>query len=148
MASAARAYRNAAPQRQPRRDVRVLPGSRPASGISEAALRVARIVVVMAVFLAVLGCIRIGFTAATVSTALANEELSVAVSDLQSASANLEVVESSLTNPTHVRSVAAGQLGMVLPEQVDMLAISPDVVVHDEAGNLSLQGSLSVAAQA
>lgn len=143
MPSAAPAYRGAARRTSGKTAVRVVRNTGRTPGISSRALAISRAIVAFVVVFALVGCIRVGLTAATVNTALATEVLTSQVSDLQSAGAGLEVQESSLANPANVRSIASTELGMTAPSSVDTIALGKDVVMCDEAGNLSLSLSLA-----
>lgn len=149
MPSAARAYR-AQPQREQRATrrvaVRVVPGRASDAlpqGVKKAAFSLMAIVAV----LAVIACVRIGFTAATVNTTMATESLSAQISELQSYAASLEIQESMLANPAYVRSEASGRLGMVAPGASFHLDLGMDAVRYNEAGQLSLSSSLAAVAQ-
>lgn len=147
MASAAPAYRQSARKSARNRNVRVVRGTRQEAGLSHSVVVAARVLVLAVVFFAVIGCARIGLTAATVNTAIATETLTSQISDLQSAGAGLEVKESSLTNPSYIRSIATHELGMSAPTSVDTIALGGDVVACDAEGNLSLSLSLAQVAQ-
>lgn len=153
MAGAAPAYRydsyrqSAAPRPQRQPQVHVVPGRRSVESISPSVVAIAKaIVIVMAVF-AIVACARIGLAAATVNTMIATENISQQADSLKSGSANLEVRETTLSSPTNVKNIATNQLGMGQAAETDTLALSPDVVCYDSAGNLSLSQSLAVAAQ-
>ena len=147
MANAAPAYRQSARAAARSTRVSVVRSTRRDPGLSRTTLVVSRVFVAVVLLFAIVGCVRVGLTAATVNTAIATEELTSQVNDLQSAGSNLEVQESSLTNPAYVRSVAANELGMSAPKNIDTIALAGDVVAYDEAGNLSLSLSLAQAAQ-
>lgn len=148
MASAAPAYRSSARRAaRNRAQVSVVRSSRREVGLSRNVVVAARLFVAAVLLVALVGCVRVGITAATVNTAIATETLTSQVSDLQSDGASLEVQETSLANPAYVRAVASNELGMRAPERTDTIALGSDVVACDAAGNLSLSLSLAQAAQ-
>ena len=154
MPSAARAY-SAQPQRmQPQRtpstrrrnaNVRVVPG-RASQPLSPSIKSAARVIMVLVAMFAILACLRIGLTAATVNTAVATEKVSAQIDDMRSYAASLEVQESTLANPAYVRSVASGRLGMVVPSRSDRIDLGMDAVRYNEEGALSLSSSLAAVA--
>lgn len=113
----------------------------PASAVS-----LAKAFAVVLAVVAVLGCVRISLSSATVMTALETRELSSQIETARSEGNALEVVQSSLSNPTRVKD-AATLLGMSAPAYVANIDLSGDVVVTDEQGNLSLSGAAAVLAQ-
>ena len=148
MPGAAPAYRyDAAPRRASRPDVRVVRASRQEPGVSASLVATLRFAAVALVLFAVVGCVSICLRSATVTTAMATEHLTEQVSAMQAYAASLEVEESSLANPSYMRSVAVSQLGMVPATQTSTLEVERDVVCYDQDGNLSLSGSLSASAQ-
>lgn len=139
--------------RQARRDRRpeigVIPGrghQAQAEPLSASVIFCAKALAVMLVVVAVLGCARIALSSATVATALETRELSSQIDTARSEGNALEVVQSSLSNPTRVKD-AATLLGMSAPAYVANIDLSGDVVVTDEQGSLSLSGSAAVLAQ-
>lgn len=110
------------------------------------ATSLAKVIAVVLAVVAVLGCVRISLSSATVMTALETRELSSQIETARSEGNALEVVQSSLSNPTRVKD-AATLLGMSAPAYVANIDLSGDVVVTDERGNLSLSGSAAVLAQ-
>jgi cell division protein FtsL len=98
----------------------------------------------IAVF-AVLAFVRIGFTTATVSTMISSQAVAAQISETTSANASLSVQKSVLGSPSAVKE-RAGALGMAEAAGVETIALAPDVVAYDGAGNLSLSASLSHAA--
>lgn len=134
-------------QRDVQRDVNVMPGGRTETRtVSPAALFAVKTFALVLVFLALLGCVRITLSSATVTTALETRELSSQIDTARSEGSKLEVAQSSLSNPTRVKD-AATALGMYAPAYVANIDISGDVVVLDAAGSLSLSGSAAVLAQ-
>lgn len=148
--SAVPAYRYAerAPQRAPRRPkVNVVPGKRANADTSAASslIFLVKTVAVVLVVVAVLGFVRVYMNAATVTTTLASQELASQISDAREAGNKLEVEQSTLSNPTRIKTEASA-LGMYSPNNASAVYLSRDVVVTDDAGALSLSGSVSVAA--
>ena len=147
MANAAPAYRS--PRRSPQRSnrtraqVRVVRGHSSQAGLSWGVILLVRIFFVVVVLFALVACVRIGLTSATVKTALAAEGLTGQVRNMQSYGSNLEVKQSSLSSPSHVRTVAAQQLGMSAPEVTDVIVLDEEVVAYNAQGDLSLSLTLS-----
>lgn len=136
-----------APERSPR--IRVVPGQRPNREVEElpsVVLLVAKIVAVFFVVFALLGFVRIGLASATVTTAVATEDVLEQIDYARSAGNELEVRESHLSNPTYLKAEAA-KLSMTAPSETTVISLEPDVVVTDDSGNLSLVGSLKLASQ-
>lgn len=149
MGNAARAYQypQRAPERTPR--IRVVPGQRPSTQqetISPSVVMVARIMAVFFVIFALLGFVRIGLASATVTTAVSTEDVLEQIDVARSTGNELEVRESYLSNPTHLKS-EAGKLNMVVPDETTVLTLDPDIVVTNAEGSLSLVGSLKIASQ-
>ncbi|MDR0514538.1 MAG: hypothetical protein LBG81_05185 [Coriobacteriaceae bacterium] len=153
MASAAPAYRY--PERKPSRvpDVRpsiqVLPGSL-APGreavLSPTILALAKILVAILVFSAILAFVRIGLASAAASTAVLSKSLSDQTESARALGKELEVRESYLSNLGNLKNEAT-QLGMASAVDVAALVLEKDIVATDEQGNLSLAQSLDVLAQ-
>lgn len=152
MAGAAPAYRydyarQSAPRPQRGAQVRVVPGRRPAESISPRVIAAAKVFMVALAVMAIVACVRIGMAAATVNTMIESQTISSQTDSLRSNSSNLEVKESTLSNPSYVKNVASTQLGMAAASETDTLVLGEDVVSVDDSGNLSLSQSLAVAAQ-
>ena len=134
-------------RRDPRTDVSVVPGSKTQTRtLPSSVIFLAKTVAVVFVVFALLGCVRIALSSATVTTAIETRELSSQIESARSEGNKLEVAQSSLSNPTRIKD-AAGVLGMYAPAYVANIDISGDVVVVDAAGNLSLSGSAAMLAQ-
>lgn len=149
MASAAPAYRQPerAPQKSPR--IRVVPGRgipQAPDTIPTSIITLAKLFAAILVVFALLAFLRIGLASATVTTAVAAEEVSAEIESLRSKGSNLEVTESNLSNPTYIKSEAT-KLNMVTPAESTVVTLSQDVVATDASGNLSLAASLKAAAQ-
>lgn len=145
---AAPAYRypERAPERAPR--VRVVPGGKPASrtdSVSSSAIFLAKAFAAVLVVFALLGFVRIGLASATVTTALAADELSTNISSARSEGNELEVRQSYLSNPSSVKQEAASRLGMSEPSEALTITLGEDVVATDANGNLSLSASVQAA---
>jgi cell division protein FtsL len=107
----------------------------------------AKVFMVALAVMAIVACVRIGMAAATVNTMIESQTISSQTDSLRSNSSNLEVKESTLSNPSYVKNVASTQLGMAAASETDTLVLGEDVVSVDDSGNLSLSQSLAVAAQ-
>lgn len=137
-------------RREPKRRVDVIPGGAKGRAVEESpahafAMRVAKITVAVAVVFAGIGVGRVTLSAATVAEALDAREVKNQLEDARSSINQLEVMQSSLSNPTRIKTEAAA-LGMASATDSVVLDLSGDVVATDEAGNLSLSGSLSMMA--
>lgn len=106
----------------------------------------ARIVAAVLVLMAVLCVGRLALTSATVATAIENQDISNAIDAARTEGSALEIEQSKLSTPTRIKDTAA-DMGMTAPSRVMMIDLSGDVVVTDQAGNLSLSGSVAAAAQ-
>lgn len=140
-------YPERAPERAPR--VRVVPGRGTRTSIETLAPSViflAKTVAVVLVVLTLLCFVRIGLASASVTTSLQSQEIAAKIDGARSSGSELEVAQSSLSNPTRVKQAAAG-LGMESPESVDTITLDRDVVATDAQGNLSLSQSVAIAAQ-
>lgn len=112
------------------------------SGVVAKAVRVLAIVVVV---FAALGAIRITLGSATIAAALEYRDLTGAIEDARVEGSTLEVEKSTLANPGRIKAEASN-IGMKAPATTAFLDLSGDIVVCDEAGNLSLSGSMAAAA--
>ncbi|MCI2241734.1 cell division protein FtsL [Adlercreutzia faecimuris] len=138
-----------APERPRRASVSVVRGQGADARAREGASAIviaARAIACVVVVLAILGFVRVTLSSATVATALETQKLSSQIDVARSEGSALEVRQSSLANPTRIR-VVASSLGMAAPASTTAIDLSGDVVVTDEAGNLSLSGSAAAVAQ-
>lgn len=144
---AAPRYPSYAPQPQQSPDIRVVPGRRPTTedALSPTLLFLAKVAVVMMVLFAVLGFARVGLASATVSTAVSVDNLTGEIATVRSQGNDLEVQQSNLSNPAHLKQVAAGELGMGEAAESLDLRLSKDIVSTDAQGNLSLSASIQAA---
>ena len=144
------AYRGAAapahvPARRPR--VEVLPGSgsrrqaRRQNTASPSIITLARSIAVILVVVAVVCCVRIGLTSATVSTMIESDNLSTQIAEARSTGTNFEVEQSGLTSTVMLKG-AAKRMGMITPYEVGSIALPADVVATDADGNLSFSGTI------
>lgn len=152
MAGAAPAFSYNYPERRPERPqrppVRVVPGRKTGvqpQGVPSTVVRLAKIVAVVLVLGSLICFARIGLASAAVTTSLESQQLSSQISEARSGGNNLEVTQSSLSNPTHVKSEAS-RLEMTLPETVGTIDLDTDVVAVDSQGDLSLSKSVRIAA--
>ncbi|MBQ3106734.1 MAG: cell division protein FtsL [Eggerthellaceae bacterium] len=148
----ARSVSAPAPRIQPARGPRidVMPGKGASSQpkpLSSSVLFLAKTVAVLLLVVAALGIARIALTSAAVSTTLENQELSSQINSARKEGNQLEVAQSSLSNPARVKA-EAGALGMTDPVITYTLSLEQDVVATDAAGNLSLSESVRLAAGA
>lgn len=148
MARATTAYRyNAdyeyAHNRGVRPDVRVVRGNRSRTETSNvpSLITLAKVVAVVLVVLAVVGCLRVGLASATVSEMLESDTLNSEISDARSEGTTLEMQQSSLLSPSTL-SASASELNMSAPATTETIVLDPDVVATDSEGNLSLSGTV------
>lgn len=106
---------------------------------------VAKVVVAAALVIAMLCCVRVGLSAASVTSSIAADELSTKIENARSYGSDLEVQQSRLSNSTHIR-VEAASLGMAPPVNTESVVLPADVVTTDAQGNLSLSGSIAAIA--
>ena len=120
----------------------VIPGQRGASSdvatLPSSIIGAAKAVVVVAM----LCCVRVGLSAASITTSIEANRLSAQIENARSYGSDLEVQQSRLSNSTHIR-VEAASLGVAPPEETVAVVLGADVVATDEAGNLSLSGSIA-----
>ena len=150
---AAPAYAYPRPERSrgaERPRIGVIPGSAPRSSVktvSETFLLAAKVLAVVFVLVTVIGFARITFNSATVTTSMASQEISADLSEARAYAATLEVQQSSLSNPTRVRS-AAVDMGMAAPASSTTIVLPQDVVAADDSGVISITESIRRAAEA
>lgn len=106
----------------------------------------ARIVAAVLVLVAALAVGRLALTSATVATAIENQDISNAIDTARTEGSTLEIAQSKLSTPTRIKETAA-EMGMAAPSRTMMIDLSGDVVITDQAGNLSLSGSVAALAQ-
>lgn len=131
-------------------DISVVPGrGRVAQSetLSSSVLLIAKVVAVALVVAALFCVARVALSSAAVSVALESQQLSSQIETARTEGNQLEVEQSTLSNPTTVKN-AATALGMAAPDETVQLALSEDVVKTDEEGNLSLSRSVAAAAGA
>lgn len=152
MAGAAPAYSYNYPERIPARPqrpaVRVVPGQKPRTSTQSApssVVTLAKAITVVLVVATLLCCARIAIGSITVSTSMQAQELNSQIDAARAGGSALEVQQSSLSNPTRVKT-EAHLLKMAAPGTTVTLDLGTDVVATDEAGNLSLSKSAQIAA--
>lgn len=143
--------RSAAPARtrqQPQKpSFQVLPGKAPriqSAPLASPATFLIKLTVVVLVALTCVACVRLFLSSATAATAMESQQLTASIDEARSNGAALEVSLGSLTNPTRVRDQAKA-LGMVAPETTGVITVEEDIVMCDQAGNLSLSSSVEAA---
>lgn len=143
-------YSERVPERPERPRVRVVPGQGTRTStqtIPSTVVFMAKTLAVVLVVAALLCFARIAIGSATVATSVQSQQLESRISDARASGNNLEVQQSSLSNPTRVKAEAS-RLKMAAPESVGVIDLGTDVVATDEAGNLSLSKSVQIAAGA
>lgn len=139
-------YGSAAPAYAPVPELEfdVIPGHRSSSDIVTLpawVMSVARVAVAVACVVALLACVRVALSATSVNTSIATSQLSSQIEAARSAGNDLEVQQSRLANSSHIK-LEAMSLGMAAPAETTALVLPEDIVAVDEAGNLSLSGSI------
>lgn len=107
---------------------------------------IAKVVLAALVVFALLGVVRITLSSAAAMTSIESNELSNQIEAARTEGNQLEVAQSTLSNPARIKSQAEA-MGMAAPTETVVLDLSGDVVVTDDAGSLSLSGSVAAAAQ-
>ena len=143
--SAVPAYTRAAervPERYPERPrISVVPGGKPhVETLSPAIIALARVVLALVAFA------RIALTAAAVNVEIESKSYDSLIDTARSEGSSLEVAQSSLSNPSRIKSEATA-LGMAAPESTSKIVLPEDIVATDGSGNLSLSQSLAAAAR-
>lgn len=150
MAGAAPAYRYDYPEhaRIPYREpeFRVMRGrGAHATPLNPQLISLAKIGAIVLIVVALVCCVRVAFSAATVTSSISSDQLSAQISEVRSTTGDLEVRQSMMSNPTNLQREAEG-LGMVPATEIAAITLPEDVVQTDADGNLSLSKSLAVAA--
>lgn len=112
---------------------------------STGAVLFAKVLIAFIVAFALIGCVRITLSSATVATAMEASQIDDQIDAAREEGSKLEVAQSSLANPTRVKRDAMA-IGMRSPAAASFIDITGDVVVKDADGRLSLAGSLDAAA--
>ena len=126
------------------RGLEVIPGGRKresASASYDFAMKAARITLVALIAFALISFVRISLSTATVAEAVQASEIKGELSEIKSQISSMQAQRSSLSNPVRIKKDAV-VLGMVSPEQTQVIKLEKDIVVVDEEGSLSLEGSL------
>ena len=140
-----RAYERPA-ERAPR--IRVVPGTGPAaapSALPASVVFLAKVAAAVLLVVALVGVARVALSSAAVTGSLQAQELSSKIDSARAQGNQLEVAQSSLSNPARVKTEATAA-GMAAPLETTTIELGQDVVGIDEAGNLSLSQSLRLAA--
>ena len=106
----------------------------------------AAVTAIFIVALAIVGMVRIGWSSDTVLVQKHSQELTETITSTRLAGRLLEVQRGSMVNASRIR-VEALYRGMMEPETTESLVLKPDTIVVDEAGNLSLSGSIARVAE-
>lgn len=141
-------YPERVPERAPRERISVVPGRGTRTStptLPSNVVFLAKAVAVVLVAVALMGFARIALSSAAVTTSMQAQELKNNISTARADGASLEVTQSLLSNPTHVKQQATG-LKMAAPETVGVIELEKDIVVADDDGTLSLSKSVAVAA--
>lgn len=149
--SAARAY-DVLPEREAQNEprIRVVTGSGPQNApavLSPSAHLFAKVAIAVIVALALIGVARVYLSSATVTASVTAKELSSKIDSARAEGNQLEVAQSSLSNPARVKS-EANAMGMAAPAETTVVVLDDDVVALDSQGNLSLSKTLQGLADA
>ena len=90
---------------------------------------------------------RVALSSAAVTGSIQAQELSSKIDGARAQGNQLEVTQSSLSNPSRVKT-EANAMGMAAPLETTTIDLGQDAVATDDAGNLSLSKSLRLAAGA
>ena len=102
---------------------------------------IAKMAVIVLVVVTALAFARIALTNAAVTTMIESDVLSAQITEARTSGVSLEMEQSVLANPSAVKA-AAKKLGMAAPAEVGVIALEPDIVAVDAAGELSLSKSV------
>lgn len=133
------------PEPQRRKSFEVVPGGAPrtnSNAASETVLIFAKILIAVVLVFAFISVFRISLSSATVALAIESKTLDTQIEDARDAGSALEVQQSSLANPSRIKSEASS-IGMSVPSAITYLDMSGDIVTTDANGNLSLAGSVN-----
>ncbi|MCI9129882.1 MAG: hypothetical protein HFJ65_06210 [Eggerthellaceae bacterium] len=130
----------------PARSLEVVQGGRRAEEhASNGVVLFARALIILIVGFALIGCVRISLSSATVAAAMEASQIDDQISEAREVGSQLEVTQSSLANPTRVKRDALA-IGMRAPATNSFIDITGDVVVRGQDGRLLLSGTVSEAA--
>ncbi len=127
----------------------VVPGGAPeqeTQAVSSLVAKAVRVLAIVVAAFALVGAVRVTFDSMTISTALEYRQLSRDIDAARTEGNALELEKSTLSNPGRIKT-EAHNIGMLSPAQTTYIDLSDDIVVTDDAGNLSLSGSMAAAAQ-
>lgn len=109
-------------------------------------MMIAKLIVAAIIAFAGIGFARITFSSMTVAEALEAREITKQLDVARSGISDLEVKQSTLTNPTRIKAKAEA-LNMASPINPIVIDLSGDVVVADDSGTLLLTDSLAALAE-
>ena len=138
------------PYEEQQPNIHVVPGTKTNTQTSALPAIVRRAACFLAAFfvvVALVGIAQVFLVSATVNSSLEAKELSSQISTARAEGNKLEVAQSSLSNPTRIKT-EANAMGMAAPEETSVIELSKDVVATDDAGNLSLSKTLERASSA
>lgn len=120
--------------------------AKPQTMPATAAMAIKAMAVFVVVF-AMVGMGRISLSSMSVAAAIEANQLSQDIYAAREAGNSLEVEQSTLSNPTRIKTEAK-KLAMSEPDQTHFMVLPEDIVVTDAEGNLSLSGSIEAVAKA
>lgn len=136
------------PQAPKRPDLQVIPGRGSALaeriGASPLFFTILKVVVAGVIFIAAVGVCRVALTSASVNTLIASDDLTAQISTARSLSSDLEVQQSSLSNPSRIKEYASSTLGMSSSDTSEQINLADGALSTDSNGTLSLAGSVDV----
>ena len=140
------AYSAPSPKREKERRVGVIPGGAHGraperSAVQQVAIKAVKATVAAVIIFAGIGFGRITLSSLTVGEAIEAREINMHLETMRSTISDLEVAQSSLSNPVRIKAAAA-ELGMSSPSTISVIDISGDVVVTDAEGRLALSDSI------
>jgi cell division protein FtsL len=127
-------------------DIHVVPGKRTRTSAAPAALPApivvgARIAALVMILVALVGFTQVFLKSATVTSSVEAQEISSKIDSARAEGNQLEVAQSSLSNPARIKS-EANAMGMSAPVITSVISLDEDVVTCDSDGNLSLSKTL------
>ncbi len=149
-----RSYASAEPAHNPtlKPDIHVIPGKRSRTSAAPTALPaqvvvIARIAAILMILVALVGFTQVFLKSATVTSSVEAQEISNKIDSARAEGNQLEVAQSSLSNPARIKS-EANAMGMSAPVITSVINLDEDVVTCDSNGRLSLSKTLEQLANA
>lgn len=141
----ASSYQRSIPSRTPRITVVPGQGQKAEEGLSPNIILLSKIAAVVIIVFALLGFARVALASASVTTALSSDAMAAEIESVRAEGNSLEVQQTHLSNPTHIKEVASTNLKMGEAATTLDLRLPKDVVTLDGQGKLSLSASIQAA---